>query len=202
LKPWGKILVGSLAVIIIAVWMLGAQNITGLVLNQFEVTAFRVAGTTLYMEGEINSKTLGQFEEIIAAHPDISLLVEGVVPGSMDDDTMIALAYRVRELGISTHLGANSEIYSGGVDLFLAGVNRTMEQGAKIGVHSWSDPFKDAKDYPRSSPEHKQNRKYIEDMLGDDAFYWFTIYAAPGDGMKLMSDEEIMEYGLLTQFIQ
>ncbi|MEE9455179.1 MAG: alpha/beta hydrolase [Paracoccaceae bacterium] len=198
MKRRGKILVGSLAVIVIAVWMLGVQNIVGLVLNQFEVTEFRVAGTTLHMDGEINSKTLLQFEKIIAAHPDISLLVEGVVPGSMDDDTMIALAYRVRELGISTHLDAHSEIYSGGVDLFLAGVNRTMERGAVIGVHSWSDGSKDAKDYPRDSPEHEQNRRYIEDMLGDDAFYWFTIYAAPADGIHVMSADQILQYGLVT----
>ena len=93
---------------------------------------------------------------------------------------------------------SDSRIYSGGVDLFLAGVHRNMERGAVIGVHSWSDGRKDAKDYPRSSPEHEQNRKYIQDMLGRDDFYWFTIYAAPADDILEMSEQQIRKYGLLT----
>ncbi len=115
---------------------------------------------------------------------------------------MIALAYEVRARGLNTRLLATSEIDSGGVDLFLAGVERTMEDGAHIGVHSWSDGFKDAVDYPRDAPEHEQNRKYIEDMLGSDVFYWFTIQAAPADGIHEMTNSEIVEFGLLTAPIE
>lgn len=167
--------------------------------NMVETTEFRVEGDTVLMSGDINSKTLDQFEAVIAAHPNIKTLVELDVPGSLDDDTMIALAYRVRELGLNTHLTSSSAIYSGGVDLFLAGVRRTMEPGARIGVHSWSDGQREAVDYPRDAPEHEQNRRYIEDMLGDDAFYWFTIYAAPADGIHEMSAIEIERFKLLTE---
>ncbi len=169
-----------------------------LAMNMVEITEFTVDGDTLVMNREINSQTLDQFEAIIAANPDITTLREEIVPGSLDDDTMIALAYRVRELGLNTEILADSEIYSGGVDLFLAGVERRAERGATVGVHSWSDGVRDAIDYPRESPEHEQNRKYIEDMLGEDGFYWFTIQAAPADGIHNMTDEEIVEYGLLT----
>lgn len=179
--------------------MTGCETLAVAALNQVTTTEFRVEGQLLFMQGDINSKTLGQFEEVITANPEITTLVELTVPGSLDDDTMIALAYRVRELGLNTHLTASSEIYSGGVDLFLAGVERTMESGAMIGVHSWSDGIREAKDYPRDSPEHEQNRLYIERMLGDDAFYWFTIYAAPADDIYLMTDAEIGQYGLLTR---
>lgn len=202
MKRFGKIALVTGTLLSAGIFLVGCENAIVLGLNQIETTKFEVVGNTIHMNGEINSKTLTQFEAIIAKNPDINLLIEEVVEGSLDDDTMIALAYRVRELGISTHLNADSEIYSGGVDLFLAGVNRTMVSGAKIGVHSWSDGSKDASDYPKNSPEHEQNRKYIEDMLGEDAFYWFTIYAAPADDIMLMSDEEIVQYGLLTQPIQ
>ena len=111
-------------------------------------------------------------------------------------------AYFVREQGLNTRLLSHSAIDSGGVDLFLAGVERTMESGAHIGVHSWSDGFKDAADFPKDAPEHEQNRKYIEEMLGDDAFYWFTIYAAPAADIYAMTEAEIEQYGLLTQPIQ
>lgn len=170
-----------------------------LMLNFTTTTEFEVDGTDLLMSGEINSKTLRQFEDVVAENPGITRLVELDVPGSLDDDTMIALAYRVRELGLDTHLTATSEIHSGGVDLFLAGVERTMEPGAILGVHSWSDGTREAKDYPRDAPEHEKNRLYIERMLGDDAFYWFTIYAAPVDGIHIMTEDEIAEYGLLTR---
>lgn len=171
-------------------------------LNQSETTRFEVRGDELWMNGEINSETYDQFVEVVDANPDISVLVEEVVPGSLDDDTMIKLAYEVRRRGLNTRLLATSAIDSGGVDLFLAGVERTMQDGAHIGVHSWSDGVKDAADYPRDSPEHEQNRSYIEDMLGDDAFYWFTIYAAPADGIHAMTNDEIEEYGLLTSPIE
>lgn len=176
----------------------GCQQLQILVMNQQTLTEFKVDGNKLFMQGIINSQTLEQFEEIYSAHPKIDTLVELKVDGSIDDDTMIALAYRVRELGLNTHLTSTSEINSGGVDLFLAGVTRTMEAGAKIGVHSWSDGTKEAKEYPRNAPEHEQNRRYIEVMLGEDAFYWFTIYAAPADDIYIMSNEEVLQYGLLT----
>lgn len=172
------------------------------VLNSFEITEFEVRDDELWMNGEINSKTLDQFNEVMEANPDITTLVEEVVPGSLDDETMIELAYEVRQRGLNTRLISNSAIDSGGVDLFLAGVERTMEDGAHIGVHSWSDGFTDAAEFPRDAPEHEANRKYIEDMLGDDEFYWFTIYAAPADDIHPMTNDEIVEYGLLTAPIE
>lgn len=188
---------------LVAGGLLAGCNIVGSVIgNQLELTEFSVDGQKLLMSGLINSKTLDQFETVFAANPDITTVVEGEIDGSIDDDTMIALAYRVRALGLNTHLTADSKIYSGGVDLYLAGVQRTMERGAVIGVHSWSDGIWDAADYPRDAPEHEQNRLYIERMLGDDAFYWFTIYAAPADGIHEMTDQEIARFNLLTQPIR
>jgi hypothetical protein len=188
----------ALALPTLALGLAGCQQIAVIAMNQITTTHFEVRGELLLMSGEINSKTLDQFEAVIAQNPNITTLVELDVPGSLDDDTMIALAYRVRKLGLNTRLTATSKIYSGGVDLFLAGVQRTMEPGAEIGVHSWSDGTREAKGYPRDAPEHEQNRRYIEQMLGSDAFYWFTIYAAPADDIHIMSELEIAEYGLLT----
>lgn len=168
------------------------------VMNLRTTTEFRVEGRDLLMQGEINARTPDQFEAVLAANPGVTRLVELKVPGSVDDDAMIRLAYRLRQLGLGTHLTAESKIFAGGVDLFLAGATRTAAPGAVLGVHSWSDGFKDAADYPRDAPEHDEYRKYVEDMLGADDFYWFTIYAAPAGKMHVMTDEEIAKYGLLT----
>lgn len=167
-------------------------------LNMIETTDFTVDGSDLIMNGEINSKTLEQFNEVIKDNPGITTLVEVDVPGSLDDETMYQLVYRVRELGLNTHLRSDSRIYSGGVDLFLGGVARSIEHGAELGVHSWSDGVNEAMDFPRGSPEHEENRKLIEDMLGSDDFYWFTIKAAPADSIHIMTDDEIARFGLVT----
>lgn len=171
-------------------------------LNTTEMTEFEVQGSELHMSGTVNGRTYDQFLQLLDDNPKIETLVERNVAGSLDDDTMIKLAYLVRRKGLNTKLLGDSRIYSGGVDLFLAGVERTMEHGAVIGVHSWSDGIKEAIEYPRDAPEHEQNRKYIVQMLGKDDFYWFTINAAPADDMYEMKNEEIMKYGLLTQPVQ
>ena len=168
-------------------------------LNLKTTTKLEVKDKNLYMDGIINQKTYDQFVKILNDNPQIETLIEGDIPGSIDDDTMIKLAYFVRKKGLNTKILSNSDINSGGVDLFLAGVKRTMEKGAKIGVHSWSDGEKDAAEYPVGSPEHEANRKYIEIMLGSDDFYWFTIYAAKADSIHEMSEKEIIKYKLLTQ---
>lgn len=185
-----KRLLVVIAAALLAFWTMASAN-------QFERQ-----GTTLILNGEITQETLEDFIEITDENPDITLLIEEDVPGSGDDEAMIELAYMVRDMGLNTHLRSTSDINSGGVDLFLAGVERTMEKGAHIGVHSWSDGTNDAIHFPKDSPEHDMNRTYIEKMLGSDAFYWFTIHAAPASDIHSMTEQEIAKYGLLTQPIQ
>lgn len=168
-------------------------------MNTQILTEMKVDGPNIIMNGPINSKTYNQFVSLLEENPQVTTLVEENMPGSIDDETMIKLAYFVREHQLNTHLRSTSKIDSGAVDLFLSGVERTMEQGAHIGVHSWSDGGHEGADFPMDAPQHEANRKYIEDMLGSDEFYWFTIYAAPADGIHEMTEDEIMRYALLTK---
>jgi hypothetical protein len=178
---------------------LWAANASGVFAQDDTIpTRFTVDGPILFMTGEINTPTLGKFEAVIADNPQITTLVQCEMPGSSDDDTMIALSYRVRDLGLNTHLTANSMVASGGTDLFLAGAERTIAAGARVGVHSWSDGTNDASAFPKDSSEHDANADYIFDMLGDEAFYWFTIYAAAADDIHWMTTAEIAQYGLAT----
>ncbi len=121
------------------------------------------------------------------------------MPGSLDDEALFPFARWIRAQGYNTHLESTSEIASGAVDLFLSGVERTMEKGAKLGVHSWSDGDKEASEYPRSHSAHSLNASYIKAMLNSDEFYWFTINAAPANAIHWMNEAEIKKYQLLTQ---
>ncbi len=171
-------------------------------INTQTITEFTVDGHLLYMNNEMNRQTPKQLENILREYPDITTIVLQHVPGSWNDEILLPMGRMVRNRGLHTHLQADSIIASGGVDFFLAGNKRSMEYGAEIGVHSWHDGNKDGKEYPQDAPEHDMYTNYTKDMLGSDAFYWFTIYQAPFDGIYMMSIDEIINLKLLTEPVQ
>ncbi|MEE9347660.1 MAG: hypothetical protein V3U82_05660 [Robiginitomaculum sp.] len=170
-------------------------------LNMAEMTQLEVKGDTLYVANLLNSQTFDQMRAVIGDNPQVKTLVFTAMEGSIDDETTFAMGRWIREQGLNTHLTARSVIASGAVDLYLSGSHRTMERGAMIGVHSWSDGSKEAADYPRDSKEHALNRDYIIAMGVPEDFYWFTIYEAPADAIHWMSEPEVLKYQLPTTAI-
>ena len=158
-----------------------------------------VRGAQLFVAGEITSRTPANFETVLAANPQIKTIVLTRMSGALDDAAVIRMGYLLRGKGLDTALTPESEIYSGAVDLFLAGNRRRVAQGAVIGVHAWADGFGEGTDYAPDAPEHRANAQYTADMLGSDAFYWFTLRAAPSDGIHVMTREEIARFGLATR---
>ena len=158
------------------------------------------SSTSVYMNGVIGSDTLAVMQTLFSKYPQIKTIVMQDVPGSMDDDTNLLASMEIRNRGIATHIPADGMVASGGTDMFLAGVKRTIEAGAKLGVHSWSDGSgKVALDYPR---EHQEHVKYLEyyKAIGIDAdFYWYTLEAATADSIHWMTAQEITQYGVLAE---
>jgi hypothetical protein len=192
------LIIGMVAIVLFVPQVRMAANI--LYLNTIETTEFRVEETNLYMNGEINSKTPDQLRKVISENPQVETIVMLEVPGSLDDESNIPMARWVREKGLNTYLTKDTMVASGGTDLFLAGNKRTMEDGAKVGVHSWDDPLgKEAKDIPKNHPDHKEYIEYTKEMLGKDDFYWYTIYAAPANDIYWMKNEEILKYNMVTE---
>ncbi len=98
--------------------------------------------------------------------------------------------------------GGDAIIASGSVDLFLAGTNRSRDTGSQIGVHAWSDGNgTEATEYPVGHIEHQGAIDYYIDMgfsqADAEAFYYFTIQAAPASSIHWMTDAEIDQYKLL-----
>lgn len=203
-RRWPLLLVGAVvailiitAVVLIPVLIVRSRSRSEE--DDLDETKFEVKGKELHMNGEITSNTFKQFTKIMEENPGITTLVELNVPGSSDDFINLVLGVDIRERKLNTRLLSTSDIASGGTDLFLAGVERTMQDGARIGVHSWSDgKGLEAKELPRISSKHKMYVDYTKLMLGDEDFYWFTIQAAPADGMHTMTKKEISKYRLLT----
>lgn len=175
-------------------------------LNMITTTSFEVDDSNdnqLLMNGDINSKTFKQLKKIVKEHPQITTIVMLDVPGSLDDETNFKMCRWIRDKGFNTVLLKDSHVASGGTDFFLSGVSRTLSEGALVGVHSWRDSMdREAKDIPKDHPDHEMNRKYIEDMLGKDDFYWYTIYAASADDIYYMTLEEMKGYNMYTSLIE
>ena len=164
-----------------------------------EPNVYRVDGSRLFMSGEINHRTPGSFERVIAENPQVEVVVLMDMPGSVDEEAVHETGYFIRQQGLDTHLTPQSEIYSGAVDLFLAGRERTMTCCAVIGVHDWEDDEGSGSELPRDAWEHDANVAYFERMLGSDAFYWFTLQVASPDEIHVMTPQEIARFGVLTE---
>lgn len=167
--------------------------------NAVDRTEMQVAGAQLIINGQITSQTPRTFETILADNPSITTIVPLEMSGSSDEGATHRMGYLIRSQGLNTHLSGQSEIYSGAVSLFLAGKRRTMAPGAVVGVHSWADGFGEGSSYPRSAGEHDANVRYTQDMLGSDAFYWFTLQAAPSNEIHIMTRAEMAQLGMLTE---
>jgi len=153
----------------------------------------------VYMNGVIGSGTLAVMQTLFNNYPQIQTIVMQDVPGSMDDDTNLLASMEIRNRGINTHIPSDGMVASGGTDMFLAGVKRSIAPGAKIGVHSWDDGSgKAALDYPRDHQAHVSYLDYYNAIGITTDFYWYTLEAAPAEGNHWMTAEEMVKYKVLT----
>ncbi|MEM7785938.1 MAG: hypothetical protein AAF623_21495, partial [Planctomycetota bacterium] len=98
-----------------------------------------IAGEEAFLAGSLGTRTYDQIRKLISDHPEVKTLVLKNVDGSVDDDINLHTGRLIRNAGLTTKVLADSEVYSGGVDLFCSGASRIIEPGAKLGVHSWAD---------------------------------------------------------------
>jgi len=165
---------------------------------------FELQGETAYVYGGTDSSSYGIAKRFFDDNPQVNRLILKRMPGTQDADTNLRIARLIRRRGITTHLEANSYIASGAVDLFLSGAERTMECGAKIGVHSWS--YHSQNNIGVYSPKNlgadrRQNiqEKFLRDMGIDPNFYVFTRDAADADGIYLLLPKDVARFDLLTE---
>ena len=99
------------------------------------------------------------FRRLLADHPGIKTLEMHDCPGTHDDRANLAIGRMIREAGIATHVPSFGSVRSGAVELFLAGAQRRIDEGASFAVHAWMDELGyQAHDY---GAQHPQNAKYL-----------------------------------------
>ena len=159
-------------------------------------TITEVDSSTIKINGVLGKQMHRKLTKHLDDHPSINRISLDQIPGSINDEWNVKTCLMINERGISTHLTSNSIIASGGVDLFISGKSRSIDEGAQIGVHSWSDGRKDGAEYPRDSEEHDLFINFFNTIQIDTSFYWFTLRAAPGRDIHWMNSEEIKRFQL------
>lgn len=171
-------------------------EVTEFLKNDNTPVRFEIKETTAFMSGVITSDIIQKVSQLLLDNPEIKTIEMIAVPGSIDDEANLKAALAVRKAGLTTKLNKNSSVASGGTDFFLAGKVRIVEQGAKIGVHSWSGGLIKAIDLPKNHPEHKKYLEFYDAVNVPRDFYWYTLEAAPAEGIHLMTEDEILKYNI------
>ncbi len=160
--------------------------------------SFYVDENAAYLSGVLDSQLPEQLKAMLSEHPNVTELVLVDVPGTLDQAATIEAARMIRRLGLNTHIARTGYVLSGGVDLFLGGVERSIGAGAGVGVHSWRDAREWGSDVNIADPIHASYINFYLSMGIPERFYWFTLDAAPSERVYFLSPEEIYDYQLVT----
>ena len=152
-------------------------------------TQMRVEGDRLYISGPINLATVEGFEGLAEHNESIATVVLGDLPEVDEITHAVLLGYRVRGLRLDTEVAPGAEVAGPAVWLFLGGVERRIGAGARLVVSDWGGGAR-----AREDAGHEEQRRFVQDMLGGDAFYWATL--EPGG--RALSAGEIERFGLVT----
>ena len=122
---------------------------------------FRVIdGHTVELLGETDARSPDHFAQLLSDYPGVARIDMVECPGTLDDRANLRLGRMIRAAGIATHVPEYGSVRSGAVELFLAGANRSIANGAEFAVHSWRDEQgREADDFSMDAP---QNRTYLD----------------------------------------
>ena len=156
---------------------------------------FRVVDPTrAVLIGTTNAATPGQFAALLRAYPRLRTLDLVEAPGTENDRANLIVGRMIREAGLTTRVPRGGSVRSGAVELFLAGAQREVEDGAQFAVHSWRDNRgREAKDFAEGAPEHQYYLEFYREMgmseAGAKDFYAMTNAAPHARARWLDADD-------------
>ena len=111
---------------------------------------------------------------------------------------------------VTTVVTPTGSVFSGGTDLFAAGnprilqradTTKAVELNKQVGVHSWAEGDKTAKEFPYTNESHRQQATYFTKVMGGKGidFYIFTLDSAPASGEHWMTKADSDKYGFITR---
>ncbi len=160
--------------------------------------SFEVDGEVAVVVGTLDGSTPSRVLRLLLEHPEVRTLELRWISGTVDDAANLWVMREVRRRGLRTHVPAGGMVASGGTDLLLAGVRRTVDPGARVGVHSWDGGSIEGRALPREHEDHAEYLAICRELGVPEAYYWFTLEAAPAEGMHWATREELERYGIVT----
>ncbi|MBV2360411.1 hypothetical protein KUH32_11540 [Thalassococcus sp. CAU 1522] len=156
---------------------------------------------TWRLEGAIADGDAARLADLIAqSDPRIETLILQSPGGSVRD--ALSLGRFLREAGIGTRLLAGEFCYSACPYLFAGGTNRTVEDGAQLGVHQHAfgentllPAFLAVEDIQRGQGDVMV---YL-DAMGIDPMVMSHALSTPADEIYVLLPDEIDRYGFVTQ---
>lgn len=144
--------------------------------------------------GPTDSDAPRHFDAMLRDFPQLATLEMIEAPGTTNDLANLEVGRMIRAAGIATHVPQGGSVRSGAVELFLAGITRTLEDGAQFAVHSWLDNYgREADDFDPDHPAHRLYLDYYVEMGMSDAraraFYDMTNSVPHASALWLKAHE-------------
>ncbi|MFG0319801.1 MAG: EF-hand domain-containing protein [Planctomycetota bacterium JB042] len=163
---------------------------------------FEVDGDVAVVAGTLDASTPSRVLRLLLEHPEVRTLELRWISGTVDDAANLWVMREVRRRGLVTRVPKGGMVASGGTDLLLAGVRRTVEPGARVGVHSWDGGSIEGRALPRDHEDHEEYLAICRELGVPEAYYWFTLEAAPAEEMHWATREELVRYGIVTEGVR
>ncbi|MEZ9277924.1 alpha/beta hydrolase [Vibrio sp. 10N.286.54.B2] len=185
---------------------------TSFAFNAFYRDVFQNTGAVERITSTLGATTYSQLFDIVKLYPGSEMILKfnNHIGGSADDDINMYTGRMIHNNNMTTIVTPTGSVFSGGTDLFAAGnprvlqradTTKAIELNKQVGVHSWAEDDKTAKDFPYTNESHRKQATYFKKVMGDKGidFYIFTLDSAPASGEHWVTKAESDKYGFITR---
>ena len=145
--------------------------------------------------GITDERSPRQFAAMLRDYPQLATLDLVECPGTFDDSANLELGRMIRKAGIATHVPRGGSVRSGAVELFIAGAERKIDDGARFAVHAWEDDTgHQAGDYALTAPENAKYLNFYREMgmsAADAKAFYAMTNSVPFESARWLDSREM-----------
>ncbi|CAK3079367.1 Alpha/beta hydrolase [Vibrio crassostreae] len=185
---------------------------TSFAFNAFYRDVLKETGAVERIQSTLGASTYSQLFDIVKLYPgsEMTLKFTNHIGGSADDEINMYTGRMINNNKMTTIVTPTGSVFSGGTDLFAAGNPRILQRAdstkaielnKQVGVHSWAEGDKTAKEFPYTNESHRQQATYFKKVMGDKGidFYIFTLDSAPASGEHWVTKADSDKYDFITR---
>ncbi|MEZ8699109.1 alpha/beta hydrolase [Vibrio lentus] len=185
---------------------------TSFAFNAFYRDVLNETGAVERITSTLGASTYSQLFDIVKLYrgSEMTLKFTNHIGGSADDEINMYTGRMINNNKMTTVVTPTGSVFSGGTDLFAAGnprilqradTTKAIELNKQVGVHSWAEGDKTAKEFPYTDVGHRRQATYFQKVMGEKGidFYIFTLDSAPAAGEHWMTKADSDKYGFITR---